>query len=81
MKVPPTRSADARTPATPGTKIGAATPAAIASAATVHTRRVPATKRVESAAVAPNSGQAQPNTAGSSMMFFAIAGTKVAGMM
>jgi len=74
-------------PAAPGKKSGAATPIAMASAALLQTRRLPcrgvseAAITVEAAAVAPNTGHAQPNTSGSGTNALAIAGTYVAGMM
>ncbi|MNC97393.1 hypothetical protein D3C83_150400 [compost metagenome] len=66
---------------------GLATPSAMTQALAIHSRRPlstrakPPASRVDAVAAAPNSGQAQPKTAGSSITCFAITGTKVAGMM
>ena len=87
MNVPPTSSAATMTAAMLCHTATASMPSAITACAPRHTglsSRACATRgatRQESAAARPNSGQAQPNTAGSGMISRAMAGRKVAGMM
>ena len=85
--VPPTQRAEITMPAMPGTSTGIATPIAITACDSAQMIRFgrcadnqPAIS-VETSAALPNIGQAQPNTAGSAMICFAMAGRKVPGMM
>ena len=86
-KVAPTQMAASAMPAIPGRTSGASTPAAMTRCEPIQTLRVPkrrasgAAARVEAAAAAPNTGQVQPNSAGSPSASRAMAGRKVAGMM
>ena len=87
MKVPPTHTALTTMAHGPMARLGAMTPAAITHKDPAATRRGDArgkslpTATVDSAAAAPNSGQAQPKTAGSATTLRAMTGKNVAGMM